>query len=849
MSFARTRLMVRRGSPVAQAMAAILAVSATTPVWAAEQGLEEIVVTAQRRETSLQTTPIAISAYSGSNLADAKVFNAQDLANAVPSFSLTAGSPLDQELNIRGITNTRLDSPTSDPSVGTFVDGVYIGRTGDYNFDFYDLERVEVIRGPQGVLLGKNVVGGALSIITMSPSQQESSEITVGLGNYSSKLFTGHVNGGITDTLSGRLSFQYRTHDGYAEDVLHHRDVENLDSTQMRGQLLWEPGDGWKIRGIVDYTDDRNNGINVVAVAGGIKNCETTYLGGPKGNCTRPWSLVREYLGMTDPRQNMAQSVQFKDHSRIQQYMERVGHGATLDIQKVWSGVTFNSLTGYRNTDSGQLYDQTGIGPEALNWNVAQWQNFYNWTDTKYGPTGAPCPAFPSTPSCWARTYNNGRFLFAQPVNEVVSADSFSQEFRLASNGDGRFDWLIGAYYQHDNVDKNDRFIGENFLGTIFPGGNNPLSTLSGQNNWYNKGEMTNYAGFGQLGFKFTDTLKLSAGLRYTSDKKEGNVKGVVVATGDRFSPNDPRANVTIESICRRPDGTPVKTATGGYGVAVCAAPNRWIYSAGEGFQANYSHSWSEVTPQATLDWKITPDFYTYLTYSEGFKGGGYDDTPANIPQATTPFNPEKAKNYELGFKSTMWDRRVRLNADIFYMDYTDLQVTQTNASCLCNITDNAASAEIKGVEGEFEFLPIDSLRISIAGSYVDATYKDFLESAIVPSTGLQLDSSGNRLQRTPETQLSGGIDWKLGMADFNVNYTWQSDMFWATDNIAKEPAYGLLDARVGFGPEDKSWQLAVWGKNLTDELYRTNIIPFFGEEVSQFGPPRTYGLDVTLRF
>src|SRR5512141_400174 len=225
MSFARTRSIVRRGSPVAQAVAAILAVSATTPIWAAEQGLEEIVVTAQRRETSLQTTPVAISAYTGQSLADDKVFSAEDLAAAAPAFSLTAGSPLDQELNIRGITNTRLDSPTSDPSVGTFVDGVYIGRTGDYNFDFYDLERVEIIRGPQGVLLGKNVVGGALSVITAAPSQTSSSQITAGVGNYNSKFLSGYATGGLTDTLSGRLSFQYRAHDGYAEDVLHHRDV------------------------------------------------------------------------------------------------------------------------------------------------------------------------------------------------------------------------------------------------------------------------------------------------------------------------------------------------------------------------------------------------------------------------------------------------------------------------------------------------------------------------------------------------------------------------------------------------------------------------------------------------
>jgi iron complex outermembrane receptor protein len=195
------------------------------------------------------------------------------------------------------------------------------------------------------------------------------------------------------------------------------------------------------------------------------------------------------------------------------------------------------------------------------------------------------------------------------------------------------------------------------------------------------------------------------------------------------------------------------------------------------------------------------------------------------------------------------WDRRVRINADVFFMDYTNLQVTQTNAACLCNLTDNAASADITGIEAEFEFLPIDSLRLTLAGSYVDAKYKDFIESAIDPTTGLHLDSSDNTLQRTPDTQLAAGIDYRLGMASFIVNYSWQSEMFWATDNIAKEPSYALLDARINVAPEGKEWSVGIWGKNLTDELYRVNIIPFFGEEVSQFGPPKTYGIDLTLKF
>ena len=758
----------------------------------------------------------------------------------MPAFSLTANTPLDVELNIRGITNTRLDSPTADPSVGTFVDGIYIGRTGDFNFDFYDLERIEVIRGPQGVLLGKNVVGGALSIITAAPKFENSGQVLFSYGNYNALTISGHATGGLTEDVAGRLAFQARKRDGFARDVLHQRDVEDLESFQARGSLLWEPGDsGWSIRGIADYTKDSSNGINVVAVDGGTVSCETSYL---RTNCTRPWSNVRRYVGLTDPRQNAAQSIQYKGEPRIQQFMDRDGYGLTLDIEKDFKYFTFNSLTGYRTVDSAQLYDQTGIGPEVLDWSVPGWLAYVGYVNALYGTRPA--------------TSNNGQFLFAQPVGEAVEADQFSQEFRFTSNNaDSRFDWIAGAYYKSDTIDKTDRFIGENFLGAVIPGGNNPLSTLSGENRWVNNGEMTNYAGFGQIGFKFTEGLKLSVGVRYTSDEKEGNVSGLVVETGDRFSPNDPRANVTIEALCRAPDGTIIRTPTGGTGVATCVAPNQWIYAEGTGFATPYSEKWSETTPQAILEWKVNESLFMYATYAEGFKGGGYDDTPANIPQAITPFDPEKATNYEVGVKSDLFDRRVRINADVFYMDYENLQVTQTNAACLCNITDNAASAEIKGVEAELTFVPLDSLQFSLAGSYVDATYKDFLESAINPSTGQRLDSSGNRLQRTPETQVTGGIDYTLALGEwgealnFRVNYTWQSDMFWATDNIAKEPSYGLLDARIGLSPEGAPWEVAIWGKNIDDELYRTNIISFFGEEVSQFGAPRTYGVDFTMKF
>jgi len=792
----------KKKSAVATAFFSALAVaSVSIPINA--EGLEEVIVTAQRRETTLQTTPIAISAYSGAALAEQKVFTVSDLAANVPSFSLTANTPLDVELNIRGITNTRLDSPSADPSVGTFVDGVYMGRTGDLNYDFFDLERIEIIRGPQGVLLGKNVVGGAMSISTAKPKFDSSGALQLSYGNYDARLLNGYYTGAITDTLAGRISIQTRSHDGYAQDIIHTREIDNLTSVQARAQFLYQPKDSdWTVRGIFNYNKDHTNGINVIAVDGGTPSCETSYL---KSNCTRPWSNLRRYLGLTDPRKSAPNAVQYKgDLAPTLPFLRRKGFAFTLDLQGEFTAFTFNSLTGYTDGSGDQSYDQTGLGPEVLGWSVSKWTEYQTFvTATK--PVG---------------NGSNGLYLFAEPVAEKAEAEQFSQEFRLTSNKtDSSIDWITGIYFKQDTIDKTDHFIGEAF----FSG----LATLSGEAKWINNGKNQSMAAFGQVGYQFTDNLKLTAGTRYTKDEKKGEVQGLSIATGDRFNPADTKGL------------TPLGAA----------------YAAGTGYTQAYGKTWSKMTPQVTLDFKPSQDLFLYATVSKGFKGGGFDDTPTNPAQAATPFNPEEATNYEIGIKSTLLDRRLRINADIFKMDYKNLQVTQTNAACLCNLTDNAAKANIKGAEAELEFLVTDNLRWLLAGSYVDGKYEDFLETAINPATGSRLVSSGNRMQRTPKNQVSTGIDYTANFAGWDdalhlsANYSWQSDMPWATDNIAKEKAYGLLDLRAAVKPKDKDWEVGVYGKNINDTLYRVNIIAFFGEEVSQFGAPRTFGIDVNWKF
>jgi len=401
-------------------------------------------------------------------------------------------------------------------------------------------------------------------------------------------------------------------------------------------------------------------------------------------------------------------------------------------------------------------------------------------------------------------------------VNFIEEARQFSQELRLTSNyTDSRFDWILGAYYLHNKVHQFNRFWGE----TPFqPGGRAPgvLAVLSGESHWDDTGLNQDLAAFGQVGFKFTDTLKLEAGVRYTHDKKDGTQTGIAVATGDRFVPTDP---TPLTPLAVKP-----------------------------GFTTAYGKSWSRATPQATLTWKPQEGLLAYATISTGFKGGGFQNDAPNAFAAATPYNPETVTNYEGGFKSEFWDHRMRVNVSAFYMKYKNLQVQQTSAACLCNIINNASSASIKGIEGEIQLAPVSWFKAWATGNVLDAKYNVFVDTNGVNNTG-------HFLQRTPKWQGSIGAEATTDLGNWDralsarVSYRYQGKMFWSPDNLTSEKGYGLLDGRIALKLPNHDWTIAVYGRNITNKLYRTNIISFFGDQMSSFAPPRTYGVEVSAAF
>ncbi|WP_293359058.1 TonB-dependent receptor [Phenylobacterium sp.] len=730
----------------------------------ADNQLEELIVTAQKREENVQTAPLAITAISGATLAKDRVLTLQDLANTMTGISFTANSPQSFEINIRGVVNTRLSSPTADQSVSTFMDDVFVSRAGNLNSAFYDIARIEVVRGPQGVLLGKNVAGGAVNIISAAPSFDASGKVTLTLGSYDLRQTQGYVTGKITDGLAGRISFQTINHDGFYKDILHNTRLENLDSTQARVQLLYRPeGSDLSAHLIVDYAKDSNDGIHRVGLKSPTLPASFT-----------PWSGTRTLIAARRPgglKQDESLPIWPLFRGDTAPTPQRADHETYSIIAKVEKDVAenvrFSSITGYRHNHSFTLYDQTGLGP-ANGFNVA-----------------AP-------------------LLFAEPVNFIEGMNQVSQEVRLAStNVDSRFDWLVGAYYQKTNVHQYNRFWGES---TVLP-------TLSGESHWDDHGHNRDLAAFAQVGFKISDTLKLDVGARYTKDKKYGFQRGIIVATGDRLNPNDTAPL------------TPLTT----------------------NFATAYGESWDELTPQATLRWTPDDANMAYFTLSKGFKGGGFQNNASNAFAAAKPYEPESVTNYEAGYKTELFDRRLRWNTAVFYMKYKDLQVQQTLASCLCNVISNAPGATIKGAETDVQIAPTPWLRVWGSGSYVHAEYDTFVFAGV--------NNSGNRMQRTPRWQGVIGAEVTTDVGSWEdalsarLNYRYQGRMPWAPENTTWEDAYGILDGRVTLTLPNRPWSVSVYAKNIGDTEYRTNIIPFFQEEMSSFGNPRTYGIELSASF
>jgi len=735
--------------------------------------LDEILVTAQKREQSLQDVPLSVTAISGEDIVEGGITSFLDVAMETPNFTMTVYNIGEPQYFIRGI-GTTLDSAGADPAVATFIDEVYIGRAGGSSMDLYDLERVEVLRGPQGTLFGKNVVGGAISIHTSKPSDEFTSKIGLTVGNYDAISVRGLISGSISDTVNGSFSFSKRGRDGYVENVVDGKDYHDEDNISLRGQLAFAPSDAAEIRLIVDWSEDDH--------AGNCRNVNNLSLNDPLGLAAVYPPVIDSTTG-GDIR---------KCASSLGAHQKREIGGLTARIDWDLTNSTLTSITAYRETD-------------------------YSWSED--------LAAMP---------------LGATPFNLIDAAvedsDQISQELRLTSTGDGSVDWLVGAFFMEENVER-----AENFVGSFGP----PIAAagfvlLDGDIIYAQENKTTSTALYGQVDWHISDSFSWSIGGRYANDDKK--------ITQALINLEDPAFDSAVLSAML---GFPIDLVILGI---PANGPGELFAFVATGdpsvlnvpYTANASDDWSEFVPSTSFSWRFGDNNLVYFAASKGYKSGAYVAQRTTPETAVIPLEPEFATNFEIGLKTQFADDRVRLNASVFTIDYTDLQVFRLVGSLLVGASADATSS---GLELDMTALLTDNWVVKASYGYLDAEYDKFISGSD--------DFKGNTLPRSADSSFSINSNYTFNLnggstIDFGLNYTQKGDYFIEVSNspASKEDGFGLLNASLAWASADGSWEAVAWGKNLTDEEFRTHsIISNIAGTVDLWNTPATYGLTVNYSF
>lgn len=750
---------------VRQVVASILlAPLASAMTHAQTAQLEEIVVTAQKRAENIQNTPIAISAITGDAIEKLNIDDIGAIAAANPSLVYSEAGG-EAQLYIRGI-GSNIFSVGVDQSVATHIDGVYTGRANMGLTQFLDIDRVEILRGPQGTLYGRNATGGAINIISRAPTDELSGYLSGLVGSFDRIDVRGALSGSLTDNLSARVAVRRLKDGGYTEDLdpAGANKIDDNDLTAVRGTLRWK-SDAVTASLIAEHSEFENGNTSVYPI-------DNTGLAESFG--ARPTNDIH------------------KTRNNTPSFHKWNTSGLTGNVD--WSlgeSTNLNLTVGFRDWDSDFLFNTDGTEIEIT----------------------------------------RSSFIYA--------SEQLSAELRLSGEQAwGR--WLIGAYWFDE-----DKFGG---LGLVRAGFTPPAVLVPRSFIFRADGTGEATALFGQVDFKLAEAWTLSAGLRYSDEKK-----GDLLRQSTLLPDNELLGLFTPNVI---PDATPATTR-------------------------NVSRSWDAWTPRIGLEYRPVDDRLIYLTYSEGFKSGGFNDLSVINP----PFDPEFVDSFELGAKTEWLDGKLRANASAFYYDYQDLQVSvfASLGNITTTFTTNAAEATIKGVEVDLLAKPTPALDIAASLAFLDATYDNFvtpygtctvanaaLDSRCVGRAGLPrlIDAAGNRLNNAPEFKGSLSIGYTFGLAA-GGQLTWQAAahhqgrVFFlpANTEVMSQASYTLVDARVGFENQAGNVSVGAFVKNLTDEKYFHNIVQFtstsdarkdvfaIGNALGYPAPGRQWGLEVTYRF
>ncbi|MDL2352089.1 MAG: TonB-dependent receptor [Pseudomonadota bacterium] len=728
----RNHALLSRASLIASVLVSLTAAPAYAQTSAAAAATAEdngdvIIVTARRREESLLNVPIAITAISGDQLANQGSADITALAETVPNVTLEASRATNSTLSafIRGVGQ---QDPVSgfEQGVGIYLDDVYLNRPQAAVLDIYDVQRIEVLRGPQGTLYGRNTVGGAVKYVTrrLDDKAHLSARATYGSYNQADGVLTGSVAVGESKVLRIGGSVARLTRGGFGTNLTNGLSNYNKDIWAGRGTIELH-GTNVFARLTGDYTHDTSN------PRGGHRFIPGLVSGTPV--------LANVYDtqgGLNYPVQDV----------------KAWGTSLFLEAEPA-EGLTFRSISAYRKDDSLTPIDFDALPTQDVD------------------------------------------------VPGIYRNTQFSQELQVLVSK-GKFNGLVGLYYL-------DASALTQFDVRLFV--QYPAPTLLTA---YTSADIhtETMAGFADFSYDFTDQLSLSLGGRYTWDQRQGDVLRQFYTGG----------------------GSPVFGGAGN----LFGGPLTNVHG---------TKTFTKFTPKASLTFKPNSDTTLYASYSQGFKGGGFDprgvgaNAPVGVTQAEyLSFKPEKVNSYEIGYKANLFDRRLYLATAAFWMDYTDVQIpgsvacTVSGLTTFCGVVSNAGKARMKGfeLEARAKLIDSDAGKLTLSGSlgYVDAKYLNYI--TIVAGAPKEV-SQYRHIQNTPAWSGSASLDYAMPLADGTLNFgagmsfkskTYQFEI---ANPYLDQPAYQLFDASIVYHAPGNRWSLGVFGKNLTDERIKTSGYTF----------------------
>jgi len=784
-------------------------------------GIGEITVTAQRYEQNLQETPLSIVAMDDEQLERQGIDSLANLDTFVPN--VTIGGTAAQgnavvSVAIRGIGGAPQGFITQENSVGIYIDDILFARPNGALLELLDVERVEVLRGPQGTLFGRNTAGGAIRYVTKNPSDSLEGAVEAVVGSRDRFEVSGLLNIPLTDTVATRFAFAKKSQDGFIHRIIDDTYVGGNDSTTMRGQLRWDATPRLRVNLAGDIIRTHDNGQPSLATDFSPNDLYPSQLylapvrGDPPPNpalvaslrATAPASVSRS--GYTNAAADFASY-----YGQIDSRYEVYG-GLVPDVNR-FKSFGLSGTVSYDLSDTIEIKSLTGYR------DISQIQN-QDWDRT-------PIP------------------LVA--VNDRNQIEYFTQELQLTGQSfDDRLNWVGGLFYYWDESDNTRRRFDP------AGGANSPFMGDVGKGSFENKHiETESFAVFGQGTFEVTEAFFATLGVRWGKDEK--------VFSAFR----EGRGQVCLANGAQVPAiGNPASCPPGSV-----STPS---YQTVEG-------SWSSISPRIALEYRWTPDVMTYVSASKGYKGGGFNDAiQTRCYRSPLPncglgeYEPENLWTYEVGLRSDLFDRRVRFNLTGFLTKYKDQQIQLADPGPPPLVYTVNGDTTVKGFEAELVAAPIDKLLLRASVGYIDASY----DEDIAGLSGTVVITPDVPFYRSPKWSYTLGAGYELPVGDagnvtFDVNWGWKDEQasFPSPTNFIILPSYGVLNGRVAFEAND-GWSVAVFANNLTDEYYLTGGfdpsgpatkptpgltgVPHdrvFGFTMLDIGKPREFGLELRYEF